>query len=415
MPNRRTFLKSSLGFCAITPVSKSTEGSASQPIIPRLDAAAARTILKMDNFRSPVKIDKIELFRSGNLHFVRSISTDGAVGIGVTNSRAHYLYPILEQRVIPYFIGKDARHLEQLIDGVYVYQSNYKLSGLALWNCVAWVEFSLLDMLGKIANKHVGELFGGGIRKKIPIYRASGNRHTTPEEEAEILKRIVEETGVKAVKFKVGGRMSNNKDSIPGRSEKLIPLARKVLGDEVTIHADSNGSYDCQKGIEIGKLMEEQNFHFYEEPCPFDHLWDTKCVADALEIPIAGGEQESSMRRFRWMIANQAVQIVQPDLHYFGGYIRATKVARMAAEAGMPITVHMSGGGTGFVEMLNFNSFTPNIGQYHEYKGDIETVGQWYDPPLELKDGQINVPVGPGMGINTEPEFLKDAKRVVPT
>lgn len=411
--NRRGFIKSAIG----TGVLATTQGcqsatERSQVSITQLDEAAASPILKIDSIKAPVKIASIELLRNGNTHFVRTRSTDGAEGISVTNSRAGYLYPILQQLVIPCFVGKDARELESLIDSVYLYKSNYKLSGLALWNCVAWVEFSVLDLLGKISNKSVGELLGGVLKREIPIYVASGNRHTTPEEEVKVLAGHIEKNGSKAVKFKVGGRMRNNADSMPGRSEGLIRIVRKALGDEVTIFADANGSYDCRKGVEIGKLLEDHGIDMFEEPCPFDHLEETKCVADALSIPVSGGEQETSLRRFRWMVRNNAVQVVQPDLHYNGGYIRATRVARMAAEAGMTVMPHMSGSGVGYVDVLHFASCTPNIGGFQEYKGSLSRTGQWYDPPLRLKDGAINVPVGPGLGLRSDLEIIREAKKV---
>lgn len=125
---------------------------------------------------------------------------------------------------------------------------------------------------------------------------------------------------------------------------------------------------------------------------------DTKRVADALTIPVAGGEQEYSQRRFRWAIANRGLDIVQPDLQYYGGLIGSTRVARMAAVAGMPTTVHISGG-FGFVYMARFASFTPDIGPYQEYKRAIERYGDWFDPPLKAKGGSLIVPQGPGVGI----------------
>ena len=412
-PDRRGFLKSAVGaglLAAIPgcqpPVERSRTSSS------QLDKATATPVLKVASISTPAKIASIELLRCEENHFVRATSTEGAVGISITNSRAGYLYPSLQKLVIPYFIGKDARNLESLIDGVYVHRSNYKLSGLALWCCVAWVEFSLLDLLGKMASKSVGDLLGGVIRREVPVYIASGRRDTTPEQEVDLLSKAVEETGARAVKFKVGGRMSNNADSLPGRTERLIPLARKTLGDEITIHADANGSYDADKAIEVGRLLEEIDAHFFEEPCPFDHLEETRQVADALSIKIAGGEQETSLRRFRWMIQNEAVQIVQPDLHYYGGFIRATRIARMAEAAGIPITPHMSGGGVGYVDMLHFASCTPNIGKFQEYKGGVSESGTWYDPPLELENGAIKVPAGPGLGTTIDPELIRKAERV---
>jgi L-alanine-DL-glutamate epimerase-like enolase superfamily enzyme len=102
-------------------------------------------------------------------------------------------------------------------------------------------------------------------------------------------------------------------------------------------------------------MLEEIKAVYFEEPCEFDHPEATKEVADALTIPIAGGEQEYSHWRFRWMIANRGVDIVQPDLHYYGGMIRSIRVARMADVAQMPTTAHISGG-FGFVYMLHFAS-----------------------------------------------------------
>lgn len=411
--DRRGFIKSGIGAGLLTTAHGCLSNTESvKTSIAQLDKAAAAWVLKVPSITSPVKIDSIELLHGKKDFFVRTRSTDGAVGVAVTNTRAAYLYPILQQLVIPYFIGKDARDLDSLIDEVYVYRSNYKLSSPALWCCVAWVEFSLLDLLGRMTDKSLGELLGGVIRHEIPIYAASGNRDTTPQQEVDILTKHIEQTGARAVKFKVGGRMSNNKDSMPGRSEGLIRIVRKALGDKITIYADSNGSYDWRKAIEIGKLMQDYGIDMFEEPCPFDHLEETKRVADALSIPISGGEQESSVRRFRWMIENNAVQVVQPDLHYYGGHIRSTRVARMAAEAAMTVTPHMSGGGVGYVDVLHFASYTPNIGEFHEYKGTIKQTGSWYDPPLRLKDGAVNVPTGPGLGIADISGLLKDAKPV---
>jgi len=411
--NRRDFIKTTVGggllaaMAGCQPTEERSKVSVSQ-----LDKAAAQPVLKTDYFSSPVTIESIELLYNGRYYMVRSRAKDGAVGIAVTNTRAGYLYPILNRLVIPFFIDKDARDLDSLLFDVYRNNSNYKPSGLALWCCVAWVEFSLLDLLGKIAGKPVGELIGKVIRREIPVYFASSRRDTTPEDEVELLQKRIEETGVKAVKFRVGGRMSNNADAMPGRTENLIPLARKVLGDDIAIHADSNSSYDPPKAIEVGRMLEDINAVFFEEPCPFDHLEDTKKAADVLTIPIAWGEQETSLRRFRWMIQNNGVQVVQPDLHYNGGLIRATRVARMAAVAGLPTNLHISGG-LGYVDMLHFASCTPDIGQFQEYKGDVPRTGKLYDPPLRLKNGAINVPTGPGLGLTHVDELLRNAKKIV--
>jgi len=376
-----------------------------------LENAANAPILQLEDMNSPLVIESIQLLRKGREYFVHVRSTDGAEGISVTNGHVGQLYPILNQRVIPYFIGKDARDLEAHLFELYRYKSNYKLQGLAFWCPVAWVEFAILDMLGRIAGKSIGQLLGGVIRRKVPFYVASGRRDSTPEEEVDYLLELIDETGAKAVKFRIGGRMSRNMDAMPGRTETLIPLSRKKLGDEIAIHADSNSSYDPPKAIEVGRMLEDIDAVYFEEPCPFDHLEDTKKVADALTIPVSGGEQEYSQRRFRWMIQNQGVDIVQPDLHYYGGFIRSTRVARMAAVAGMPTTVHISGG-FGFMYMLHFASYIQDVGLYQEYKKGMEKYNNWLSSPLEIENGAITVPEGPGVGIANMEDLLKGAEPV---
>ena len=318
------------------------------------------------------------------------------------------LHAMFQHIVAPYFVGKDARDLEDHLWGLYREDSNYKLQGLLYWVPVAMVEFAILDMLGRISNQPLGELLGGVIRKNMPFYVASGRRDTTPEQEIDYLKSLIDKTGAKAVKYRVGGRMSRNADAMPGRTDKLIPLSRKALGDEMVIHADSNSSYDPPQAIEVGKMLEAIGSIHYEEPCPFDNFEATKKVTEALTIPIALGEQESSHWRFQEQIKNRVSDIVQPDLYYYGGLIRSIRVARMAELCNQATTVHLSGG-FGFVYSLHFASCTPKIGPWQEYKSGVETYGKWFDPPLKYTDSTINVPTGPGLGLADPKEILQGA------
>jgi L-alanine-DL-glutamate epimerase-like enolase superfamily enzyme len=397
-------LASMLGKC------QAKEAADLAPDLHELDKAAAVPVLKLDKLKAPVIIESIKLLKKDEEYFVHVRSKDGAEGVALTNPpREQYLDKILKQLVIPFFTGKDARDLENLLWELYRWQGNYKLYGLALWSPQAWVEFAILDMLGRIAGQPMGALLGEVLRQDVAVYVASGRRDTTPEQEVEYLQKLVEQSGAKAVKFRVGGMMSRNADSIPGRTEKLIPLVRKTLGDTIDIHADSNSSYDASQAIKVGRLLEEVKAVYFEEPCQFDHLEETKVVADALTIPVAGGEQEYSDWRFRWMIANRGVDIVQPDLHYYGGMIRSIRVARMAQVAKIPTTVHISGG-FGFVYMLHFASCVPDIGRYQEYKLGMEKYGSWFDSPIKVTDGKMSVPSGPGVGIKDVAGLLKEAK-----
>ncbi len=363
-------------------------------------------------FNAPVKIASIELLQAHNQYFLRTRSTDGAEGIVQTKDIVDYTQ-LLAHRVIPHFIGKDARDLENLVDEVYVTNSNYKLAGQAFWCPVAYVEQSLLDLMGKALKKPVGELMGGVLRKEIPVYLSGSGRETTAEEEVEIYVRGVEDTGAKAVKFKIGGRMSDNHDASPGRTDTILELAQKKLAGKVTLMADANGSYDAKNAIEIGKRLQQMKYLWFEEPCPWEELSETKKVADALEMKIAFGEQNSSLWQFQWIIDNKVCAVVQPDLNYNGGFIRAARVARMARKVNMWICPHNTQTGAASVNILQFAATTPNIGPWMEYvsRGPAKKES-WYTPNFEIKNGVIPVPTGPGMGLEFDPEFLKSAKVV---
>jgi L-alanine-DL-glutamate epimerase-like enolase superfamily enzyme len=303
--NRRTFLGTTFGAgISFMASHRATALDDQRSILQRLDEVAAAPVLRVEGIDKPVKIASMELLRNRKNFLVRVRSTDGAEGLSVPNAmHMVHTYPIFLNRVAPFFVSKDARQLEPLLWELYRHDDNYKYQGLAFWVCVAAAEFAVLDLLGKVAGKSVGELLGGVKRREIAVYRASGNRGNTPEAEVAYLKQIVAESGAKALKFRLGGRMSKNADSLPGRTEKLIPLVREAFGPEMTLYADSNSSYDVENAIRIGRLMEEHGYAFYEEPCEFDRLEDTKAVADALRIPVAGGEQESSEYRFRLSVA----------------------------------------------------------------------------------------------------------------
>jgi L-alanine-DL-glutamate epimerase-like enolase superfamily enzyme len=410
---RRAFVKTiAAGAGALSVLPTPAVAKDSKPTDEALEQAAARPVLARQLFKDPIIIESIQLLRKGRLHFVRVRSKDGAEGISVDNGRADVLHPIFNQLVAPYFVGKDARDLEEHLFGVYRHSDNYKFQGLALWCPVALVEFAILDLLGRIAGKSIGDLLGGIIRNQVPFYVASGRRDTTPPQEIVYLKHLIEETGAKAIKYRVGGRMSRNVDAMPGRTETLIPLTRKEFGDKMVIHADANSSYDPPHAIKVGRMLEDIGATFFEEPCPFDDFDATRKVTDTLKIPIALGEQESSAWRFQYTIRTRVADVIQPDLFYYGGLIRSIRVARMAALRDMPATPHISGG-FGFVYMLHYSSCVPNIGPWQEYKEGVKQFGQWFSPALRIADGVLSVPQGPGSGLADLKELLKDAEVVL--
>ena len=396
--SRRHFLLASTAAAAATPEKK---------VIPWYEEPFLGIHKKVKN---PVKIANIQLLKAGSEYFLEVTSTDGAKGICRTKQMEDYI-AILYRRVVPTFLNKDARDIETLIDDVYT--ANYKLAGQAFWCPVAYVEQAIFDLLGKTAKLPAGELFGGVIRKEIPVYLSGSGRDTTAEQEVDVYVRGLAETNAKAVKFKIGGRMSRNLDAYPGRTETMMKLARKRMGDHIVINADANGSYNAAKAIEVGRLLEDLKVNFFEEPCPWEELGETQKVAAALKIKIAAGEQDASLWRFLWMMENKVVSIVQPDLNYNGGFVRALRVARMAKKFGLPIVPHNTQTGASAVNIVQFASAVENIGGYMEFphRGN-EKKETWYTPEFKIRNGTITVPTAPGLGIQFDPDYLAKAVKV---
>ncbi len=196
---RRSFLGSSLAVGGLVPpLLGATEDEDRKVLEHRLDEIAVTPVLRVDAIDKAAKIASMELLRNGRNFVVRVRTTDGAEGIGVPNAmHLIYTYPIFVNRVAPFFVGKDARQLEPLLWELYRNNDNYKYQGLALWVCVAAAEFAILDLLGKLTNRSIGDLLGGVKRRDIAVYRASGVRGNTPEDEVANLKQLVAETGAR--------------------------------------------------------------------------------------------------------------------------------------------------------------------------------------------------------------------------
>lgn len=412
MNHRRDFLAAAAaaGTAAFLPKRRATAQSSARELAAKLDRIEQAPVLRADLGKQPIQIAAVDLLKNGKHYLIRVRSTDGAEGFSVGHAQVlANTWPILVNKVAPSFAGRDARELETLLRQVYLKDSNYKWQGLPFWVSVACVEIAVLDLLGKTVNKSLGALFGDVRRKEIAVYRASGNRGNSPEAEVEFFQKVIAETGAHALKFRLGARMRYDAASTR-RDMALLPLLRKSFGEKMTIYGDANGSYDVPMALRIGKLMEEHRARFFEEPAPFDFYEETREINSRLAIPIAGGEQESSQRRFRWMIEARCVDIVQPDLLYYGGLCRAIKVARLAEAAGMECTPHMSGGDLGYLYVAHFASVVPNAGPHQEFKDQDEDLPvSCATSSLKSVNGMLKVPTEAGVGVTIDPGFINKA------
>lgn len=383
-----------------------------------LDRALERPVLKREFYPDPIVIESIELLRDRKSFICRVRSSDGAEGISIGHPFiSQESYPVFVNVLIPFFTGKDARDLDALLHEVS--ESQVKRQGVPFCVQLATLEFAILDMLGNIAGKPAGQLVGDLLNPEVDIYLGHllpELRRLEPEESLEMMDKDRRATKAKAIKLRAGrgDNLASDIDNAPGRTEKLIRMAREKFGDDYTLMIDGNGSYSVQEAIRIGKILEEHSFYWYEEPVPWDWYEEQKIVEQALSIQMAGGEEEFGMHGFRYLIGNEVFQIIQPDIFYFGGMIRTMKVALMTEAAGLQISPHISGGGLGFLYMLHMVSVCPAAAEFHEFKMfetkdpngtiiPIESKGK----PFESVDGKIHAPEGAGLGVTIDPDYIK--------
>jgi L-alanine-DL-glutamate epimerase-like enolase superfamily enzyme len=182
------------------------------------------------------------------------------------------------------------------------------------------------------------------------------------------------------------------------------------VGDKVALKADANSGFRPPRAIELGRLLERYGFDHFEEPCPYWELEWTAAVAAALAMPVAGGEQDNDLAQFRRMIGMHAVDVVQPDICYVGGLVRALRVARLAAQAGLPCVPHAANRAMVQLFTLHMQAAIPNAGPFIEYSiEDTPWTDGLFEPALEVKDGNVAVPSGPGWGVRVSPAWLAGA------
>lgn len=391
----------------------------------QLDKVLAQPVLKRELFPQPIIIESIELLRDRSNFICRVRSKDGAEGVSVGHPFiGKNSYPLFVNHLIPFFKGQDARDLDRLIH--VVSERSVKNQGVPFCVQLATLEFALLDMLGNIAGLPAGRLIGDLCMPEVSIYLGHllpELRNLEPEQSLELMRRDQEQTQAKAIKLRAGrgDNLASDIDNAPGRTEKLIRLAREVFGDEMVLMIDGNGSYSVPEAIRIGKILQEYDYYWYEEPVPWDWYEEQKQVEQALSIPMAGGEVEFGMHGFRYLIGNEVFQFLQPDLFYFGGMIRTMQVARMAAAVGLQTTPHISGGGLGFVYMLQMVSVCPGAAEFHEFKmfetrdanGTLFSAESKAEQ-FESVDGVIRVPTGSGLGVRIDPDYIATHAPVVP-
>ncbi len=348
----------------------------------------------------------IHLYTSRETLIVKLSCDDGTVGWGET-SPLPGTRGAIEEGCAPLLLGQDPCEHRRLWNQMW---------GATLGNgfAVAAVDIALHDLWGKATGRSIGELYGGALRARVPAY-ASALSYVEGGDPADLwlpeALGLVEQ-GFSAIKMRIG-RFP------PAHELPLIEQLRNEL-PHVRLMADGNAAYTLPTAIRVGRALEHVGLDWFEEPIP--QLWPTQAeyagydvLAGHLDIPIASGEILQSRGAFKALIDGRKTDIVQPDVAICGGIGELLFVADMARLSGVRTVPHCWGGAITIAATAHVLSLLPDP----TAGPSAETPMLEYDTtpnlfrtellaePLQVRDGWLAVPGGPGLGIVVDEDMLR--------
>jgi L-alanine-DL-glutamate epimerase-like enolase superfamily enzyme len=362
-----------------------------------------------------VRIVSVESFGRRQVALVRVRTDEGAEGWGqVAPYHADITTEVLHRQVAPHALGRDALDIDTLIDRIPEYE--HKFPGSYVYRALAGLDTALWDLRGKVEGKAVCELIGEEPRA-LRAYASSMRRDITPEDEAERLAKLRESHGFDAFKIRIGKECGHDEDEWPGRTPAAVGRVRHALGADAALLVDGNSCYTPDHAIDIGQMLEQHGVTHFEEPCPYWELEWTRQVTEALDLDVAGGEQDWDPVVWRRMVEMPAVDVVQPDVCYVGGLTRALRVAALADAASLPCTPHSANHSLVLVFTLHLLAAIPNPGHYLEFSIEPDADYPWqagmYAPRPVVVDGHVDVPTAPGWGVEISSDWLSNSEHRV--
>ena len=349
-----------------------------------------------------IPLTRLETWHNEFVCFVRATAADGAIGWGQTSTyNADITAQVFHRQIAPWALGQDGADIPALIDRIE--RAEHKFPGSYRNRAMAGLDTALWDMAGRRAGLPVAALIGGSAGP-VPAYASSMRRDLTPAVEAERLKRLCAQHGYTAAKFRIGAEMGNNTDQWPGRTEDAIATIPPALPG-ITLLVDANSGFDTPRAIEVGQRLWDAGVTHYEEPVLW---WDRAAlgaVADAVEIPVAAGEQEFDPAT----LAALPVDILQPDVMYLGGL---SKTLDSIAGARGPVVPHAAN--LGLVTLVTAHLLRARPGGLLEFSIEGDDYYPWQrdlflGDPFAITEGAMRVTDTPGWGVEINPAWLDTA------
>jgi len=358
-------------------------------------------------------------FPDRNSLLVRLTSSDGLVGWGEGGQYgpAEPVKACIDSVLGPELVTMAEASPAVVWDRLYALTRDFGQKGSYV-EAMSAIDIALWDLLGKTLGASVSTLMGGRFRERVKAYGTGGYYSNIEFDRDRDLKALVEEVtryahdGFSMLKMKVG--------LLPVREDtERIAAVREALGDGFSLLADANHAYNSSTAIAMGRILEDADFGWFEEPVPPEDRAGYARVRGAINVPIAGGEAEYTRYGFRDFINEGCVDIVQPDIGVCGGISEVQRIIALATANNLRTIPHVWGSGIALSAGLHVCSSLPLAPYaYRAIPLQNEPVIEFdrtRNPlrddllvdPLVLEDGYVAVPTGPGLGVEVNMEVVE--------
>ena len=281
-------------------------------------------------------------------------------------------------------------------------------------SAISGIEQAMWDIKGKYYNCPVWELLGGKCRDKIRMYshiKIAGVAGEFPIDD--MLKmadsRLAE--GYTALKYSIIPPIKaiENPENTMKHIERFARV-REHVGNGIDLAIDFHGRVSPAMAVRFCEELKPYMPFFVEEPCLPENVDCMVNIARSTTIPIAAGERLFGKYAYRELIEKQAVSVIQPDICHVGGIFEGRKLAAMAEMYYASVAPHNPLGPISLASCLHLDTCIPNfLVQEHPGNPDKSDLGVGYiKEPFVIKDGYIDIPTKPGIGVELDEEALKD-------
>lgn len=319
---------------------------------------------------------------SRNWLFLKIYTDEGITGVGECSGWPRVVETaVLDLRNV--LIGEDPAHIERLWQKMMVAMMGHGMTGVVGGGAMSGIDMALWDIKGKVLNTPVWNLLGGKVRDRIRIY----SHASTPEVALDLKAR-----GFTAIK--TGGV----RDTV-----RKVDAIRGAVGDELDLMVDLHGPpwMTPADAIVLGRALEPYNLLFLEDPVAPESSDTYARIRDAVAIPLAAGERTATIWGWRRMIEESLVDVIQPDTGRAGGISQMRKLAAMAEAHGIMMAPHSGSlGPIAEYAALHLLAAIPNTLMLERIEDDWAGRAEVITPIPMQKDGHLDVPDAPGLGVD---------------